>query len=120
MRIASVRINNYRCLEDVSLDFDAVTVFVGANGTGKSSVLHALDWFFSGGSLSVDDCGGRDPTVAISVEVVFTNLSQADEDAFGSYVINNSVRLWRTWSDADDDRLTGRGLGIPIVRNRQI
>jgi predicted ATPase len=33
---------NYRCLRDVTIDFEPLTVLVGGNGVGKSSVLRAL------------------------------------------------------------------------------
>ncbi|MFC5055402.1 AAA family ATPase [Saccharothrix xinjiangensis] len=43
MRIARVRIRNFRCLEDVEVRFDEVTTLIGPNGVGKSTVLRALD-----------------------------------------------------------------------------
>lgn len=113
MRIASVRIENYRCLDDVELEFDDVTVLVGANGSGKSSVLHALKWFFDGGSLETEDLGGQDPTGRVTVGVTFTDLSDADRGAFGNYVIEDTVRVWRTWSHDEGEKLTGRGLAFP-------
>lgn len=42
LAISSIQIENYRCLKNVRLDFDPLTVLVGGNGTGKSSVLRAL------------------------------------------------------------------------------
>jgi len=35
-------VNNFRCLEAFELKFDSMSVFCGANGTGKSSCLDAL------------------------------------------------------------------------------
>jgi predicted ATP-dependent endonuclease of OLD family len=58
MRVARVRIRNFRCLEELDLNVDDITVLVGANGTGKSSVLHALGWFFEGGHLDLEDVTG--------------------------------------------------------------
>ncbi|MGP5722535.1 AAA family ATPase [Corynebacterium casei] len=45
MRIKTVHIQNFRTLEDVTIDFDSITTFIGPNGAGKSTVLRALDWF---------------------------------------------------------------------------
>ena len=45
MRIQAVHIQNFRTLEDVTIEFDSITTFIGPNGAGKSSVLRALDWF---------------------------------------------------------------------------
>jgi predicted ATP-binding protein involved in virulence len=43
MRIKSLELENYRCFEKFSIDFDEkLTVIVAENGVGKSSVLDAL------------------------------------------------------------------------------
>ncbi len=43
MRISNVVLKNYRCFEDISIDFDEkMTVIVGNNGAGKTSILEAL------------------------------------------------------------------------------
>jgi predicted ATPase len=40
--IRNVRIQNFKSLRDVSIDLERFTVFVGANGSGKTSVLEAI------------------------------------------------------------------------------
>lgn len=48
MRIKKVRIKNFRSYnEEVTIDFNDLTVFVGKNDIGKSTVLEALDIFFN-------------------------------------------------------------------------
>lgn len=43
MKLKSVRLQNFRCFEDMKIDFhDRLTVIVGGNGSGKSSVLDAI------------------------------------------------------------------------------
>ena len=83
MRIASVHIERFRCLYDLTADFDDLTVLIGANGSGKSSVLRALDWFFNGGLLELDDVSGQDADATVSVSVTFSDLSAADRTALG-------------------------------------
>jgi predicted ATPase len=41
--IRSVHIENFRCLRDVQLDLEPLTVLVGPNASGKSAILQALD-----------------------------------------------------------------------------
>jgi predicted ATPase len=41
--IQQVSIRNFKCLRDVTIDLEPFTVFVGANGSGKTSVLQAID-----------------------------------------------------------------------------
>lgn len=40
--LKSIRFENYRCLRDVTLEFEPLTVLVGGNATGKSSVLRGI------------------------------------------------------------------------------
>ncbi len=40
--IRKVRIRNFKSLRDVSIELERFTVFVGANGSGKTSVLEAI------------------------------------------------------------------------------
>lgn len=42
-RLASLRIEGFRTLADVTLSLDGLTVLVGENGTGKSTILEALE-----------------------------------------------------------------------------
>ena len=50
MKIVSVKIKNFRGYgEEVEIKFDDLTVFVGKNDVGKSTVLEALDIFFNDG-----------------------------------------------------------------------
>ncbi len=88
MKIQSVRIKNFRTLKDVAIAFDAVTTFIGPNGTGKSTVLRALDWFFNGkaGSLThADRCFGSTHADVIEVRVTFCELTAKDRAELGKY-----------------------------------
>ncbi len=41
--IRSLRISNFGCLRDVSLDLEPLTVLIGPNDSGKTTILRALD-----------------------------------------------------------------------------
>jgi hypothetical protein len=45
-RIAEIEVENFRCLRKVAFSWGPLTALIGANGTGKSSVLKALEFFF--------------------------------------------------------------------------
>lgn len=50
MRLNKLKIKNFRGYKDeVSIDIDDLTVFVGKNDIGKSTILEALDIFFNEG-----------------------------------------------------------------------
>lgn len=113
MRIARVQVVNFRCLKELDTSLDDVTVLVGANGAGKSTLLHALRWFFEGGSLEAEDHAGHHTERDILVGVTFTDFNNADHLALGSYVIGDEASFFRTWSDVDGEKLTGKGFSYP-------
>jgi len=46
MKIHSLHLKNYRCFREIDIDFDdRLTVLVGVNGSGKTSILDALSLF---------------------------------------------------------------------------
>lgn len=117
MRIKSVRIRNFRCLDDVRVDMETLTSFVGPNGAGKSTVLRALDWFFNGETKLTDNdvYSGATDDRRVSVEVTFTNLTGADREALGqTYAPPNSTSFtaWRIWDDGSD-KMTARARSFP-------
>jgi predicted ATP-dependent endonuclease of OLD family len=99
MKIQSVRIKNFRTLKDVTIPFDSVTTFIGPNGTGKSTVLRALDWFFNGkpGSLTEKDCSFGAIDEEVEVQVTFSDLTEKDREALGKYAPEEAFTFtaWR-------------------------
>ena len=79
MKIKKVVLTNFRGYRSRTvIDFNDLTVFVGRNDIGKSTILEALDLFFNEGkgALKIDK---EDITVGAneySIEVVFTNLPE--------------------------------------------
>ena len=47
MFIDRIEINNFRGIRDLSLDLDEITVLIGENNTGKSTILAALEYCLS-------------------------------------------------------------------------
>lgn len=49
MHLSNIRLVNYRRLADVKIDLDReISIFVGANNSGKTSVAHAMHFFIGG------------------------------------------------------------------------
>src|SRR5919108_3557264 len=113
MRLRRVRIQNFRCIVDLTLELDDVTVLVGANSTGKSSALQAIGWFFESGQLDVADIAGQDESAIVTVSATFDEFTDADREALGRYVVENEATFIRRWSAAEGEKLTGRGLAYP-------
>lgn len=54
MKIKSMKIKNFRSYEkEIEINFDNLTVLVGKNDTGKSTILEALDIFFNDGNGAI-------------------------------------------------------------------
>lgn len=41
--LTRLRVKNFRCLEDVDIPLSSITAFVGCNGSGKTTILSAID-----------------------------------------------------------------------------
>lgn len=56
MKIKQIEIDGFRCLCDLTITFeDTITLIVGENDSGKSSLINCLDLFTGGYSLEIDD-----------------------------------------------------------------
>ena len=94
IKIEKIRIENFRCFEDVEIPFDDYTCFIGSNGSGKSTILHALNVFFRQGRdcitditrLSGDDFHHKNTNQPIRITVTFKNLSEQAINDFSAYV----------------------------------
>jgi predicted ATPase len=67
--IRSVHIKNFRCLRDVTLELEPLTVLVGPNASGKSAILRALDPTRWTGT----DKWQHEPTAEVSRRFQFTD-----------------------------------------------
>ena len=79
MKIASVKIENFRGYKnEVEIPFDNLTVLVGKNDVGKSTVLEALDIFFNEknavAKAEKDDICKLSDADSFKVSVVFDDL----------------------------------------------
>ena len=42
MQLSKVRVRNFRCIRDISVDLDDTTILIGENNTGKTAFLDAI------------------------------------------------------------------------------
>lgn len=94
MKIASVRIENFRSFADVTIPFNNYACLVGPNGAGKSTILIALNVFFqeSGNAstslseLSKEDFHRKDTKRPIKITITFNELDEEARKDFADYV----------------------------------
>ncbi|MFZ1720043.1 MAG: ATP-dependent endonuclease [Candidatus Moraniibacteriota bacterium] len=102
MLIESVLIKNYRSLLDEEVYLEDLTALVGANGTGKSTFLKALEIFYAfSQSIKQDDYYNKDTSSPIVVAVTYKKLSEEAKRLFGSYLQDDklTIELVIDWTD---------------------
>ena len=108
MKISQMKISNFRGYKDeTTIDFNDLTVFVGKNDVGKSTILEALDVFFNEGKgvikLDKEDInkqglaeGDKDICIAVVFEDLPTNLvidSTNETTLQAEYLLNSDGKL---------------------------
>lgn len=90
MKITGLRIKNFRTFQDSGLiPIHSMTVMIGENGSGKTSVIDALSFLLgSGGKPQESDLFNKENT-KIEIEAIFTAPNQELE----RFAVNDSITL---------------------------
>jgi putative ATP-dependent endonuclease of the OLD family len=94
VKIKSIHMKNFRSFHECTVELEEYTALVGANGSGKSTVLCALNIFFreqDASSTNVidldeEDFHNRNTRDPIEITVTFDDLSEAAKTDFAEYV----------------------------------
>lgn len=96
MRIHTLEIRRFRCIKGVTIPTSRLCTFLGRNGSGKSSILHALRVFFENAPrLSIDDFYNRDPESPIEIQVTFEAFLPQEREAFATYIHEDRLTVTR-------------------------
>ena len=110
MQLERARIKNFRSLRDVEVVFGAHTALIGGNGAGKSSILKAIEKFYSTSkTCDADDFFGRDQGQPIEIELTFHQLSEQEAAAFEDRVRDGKLVVTRIF---DGGASSGRYHGV--------
>lgn len=124
MRIKHVHIENFRSIRCMDMDFEPLMIFLGRNNSGKTNLIMALQFFFSGTAekgqkrdfytyRSNEDgdiiCG------PIVVEVTFCDLDAQDKVTFHRYVHLSDVLKVRKTGELEDDSPKAEYHGYTMV-----
>lgn len=75
MRLIEVKLTNFRgYAEETTITIDLLTVLIGKNDAGKSSILDALDIFFNESVIEKEDSCVRTASTDIQIACVFDDL----------------------------------------------
>jgi len=94
MKIKSVHIRDFRCLRDVFIPCDPLTVLVGRNGVGKSCILNALTLFYNTDiKISERDFYNNDTSQDISITICFSDLNEIEKKLFKPYLEGDELSI---------------------------
>ncbi len=78
MKLAELKLENFRSYRNATtVSFDDLTVIVGRNDAGKSSLLDALNIFFNGAAIEKDDASAHGDPTNVRITCVFSDLPDA-------------------------------------------
>ncbi len=81
-------------MRDITIPLHKHTVIVGANGSGKSNLLKALDFFFkTDAKFNIEDFWSRITTEPIEIKVTFSQLTKEEKDRFREYVHDDKLTI---------------------------
>ncbi|MFM0480618.1 AAA family ATPase [Paraburkholderia strydomiana] len=109
MLISAISIANFRSLRNVQLATSSFNILVGQNNHGKTNVLEALAWFYTGrteaGSLRHVDAGEEEVMVELEfsdVQAGLAHISNEENRTKLIRIIGNSdtMRIRRTSADS--------------------
>lgn len=100
MRVEKININNFRLLKNFSVDLeDSLSLIIGKNNTGKTSILTALNKFLNGSDknkFTFDDFN-----VDVKTEIVSILTAEAISEV--DYIpIGITLKVFITYRDSDD------------------
>ena len=96
MQLRRASIRHFRSLREVQVEFGPHTAFIGGNGVGKSSILKAVERFYSSAKvLDKDDFFGRDQSQPIEIELTFDQLTEDETETFESRVRDGQLVVTR-------------------------
>lgn len=75
MKLSEIKLKNFRGYEqETVIPIDALTVLVGRNDAGKSTILEALDIYFNNQKIDRTDCCVRSGSTDVKISCVFEDL----------------------------------------------
>jgi len=92
--IKFLRVQNFRCIKDETLDSEELTALLGPNGSGKSSFLRALNIFYDPNArYTEEDFYNKDISQNIIITIKYVKLSHEEKKLFQKYVEDGELTV---------------------------
>lgn len=94
MIIQNIHVENFRSLRDVDISCDTLTAIIGRNGTGKSTVLYALDAFYNVAAQFTEyDYFSKKTDAEIKIRITYGDLSADEKEEFRSHLKDDKLTV---------------------------
>jgi predicted ATP-dependent endonuclease of OLD family len=101
MLLTKLKARGFRSLKHVEVSFDQLTLLIGGNDTGKSSILDLLDIVLNDETLDADDFhhppGEDEPVDTIEVILEFRLDPERDEEAL-QYALGDVLKIRKVYT----------------------
>ncbi len=103
MIIESVYIENFRCIKKALLNCDELTVIIGRNGSGKSSVLKAIDIFYDvNAPITIEDFFNHDTNLEIVIRISYSKLTEDEIEEFKTYIKDDKLIVTKRINEKEE------------------
>lgn len=106
MRIAHVRIHNYRSIKDLEFRCNDTVVLLGENNAGKSNILLAVEFALTSSAKPEPEdlfAFREEGDDTLWIELTFTDLTNQEANTFEKYVRSDKsvcIRKTASWDDS--------------------
>jgi predicted ATP-dependent endonuclease of OLD family len=108
MRLKRIAVKNFRSIKDITVEVGNELAIVGGNGSGKSTILRALERFFGQSTtIELDDFFGRKTDQNIEIALTFSDFSKEERDRFQNKIFREEMTVVRVF-EVDGGRVNGR------------
>src|SRR5690348_10372124 len=98
MRLKRIAVKNFRSIRSITVDVGHEMAIVGGNGSGKSSLLRAIERFFGQSTtIELDDFFGRQTSDPIEIALTFVDFTEDERGNFSSRIFDNEMTVVRVF-----------------------
>ncbi|TSA06818.1 MAG: DUF2813 domain-containing protein [Deltaproteobacteria bacterium] len=113
MIIENIHIENFRSLRDVNINCDELMAIIGRNGTGKSTILYALDVFYNiAAQITEYDYFAKDVESEIKIRITYGNLRDDEKEEFKSHIKDDKLTVTKV-INSGGSKYYGASMQIP-------
>lgn len=108
MELEFIRLKNFQCFNDSeAIPLHKMTIFIGENDCGKTSILKALEFFFNDEKISPDMFHkiGEKPEKKCEIELIFKVKPEKSKDIPKYFIINNELTLKKVFILNDQNKV---------------